>query len=89
MRKDLESIKAQLSEICKNEAMRLYRQARRMQKHGVNEAMVQKCRNEASELWNTGYPERILDDYYRFKVQFAFKETGDAKIQRDPEWDDC
>lgn len=89
MRKDLQEIRYQLKEICNKEAYRLWKQARRMQEHGVSDELVMKCKNEAFDLFNTGYPERILDDNYEFGVQFAFKETGNATIPRDPEWDDC
>lgn len=75
MRADLKDIKCQLVEICNKEALRLWRQARRMEAHGVSKEKVIKCREEADRLYNTGYPERVLDDYFSYKTEFAFKEV--------------
>lgn len=86
MRKDLQEIRCELQEICNKEAYRLWRQARRMRNHGVSAELVQKCSNEAFELFNTGYPERILEIDYEYKVQFAFKERGNAQIPKEPDW---
>lgn len=73
MRKDLQEIRYQLQEICEKEATKLFRQARRMEEHGVSIEVVERCRDEAMILHNTGYPERILDP---FNVgEFAFREV--------------
>ena len=72
MRKDLQEIRYQLQEICKNEANSLFRLARTMERHGVNAEMVARCREEALLLHNTGYPERILDPFKKW--EFAFNE---------------
>ena len=72
MRKDLQEIRWQLQEICKKEAYKLWRQARRMKEHGVSSDLVGRCGQEAFELYNTGYPERVLDPFKKW--EFAFNE---------------
>lgn len=73
MRKDLQEIRYQLQEIAEKEATRLYRQAWRMEAHGLPADSVTKCRDEARELHSMAYPERLLDP---FRVwNYAFKEV--------------
>ena len=71
MRKDLREIKYQLKEIAEKESMKLFRMARNLQKRGGSVETVSKIREEAFKLHNTGYPERLLDDF--IKWEFAFK----------------
>ena len=67
----MREIKARLEEISEKEAMKLYRMARRLQKHGGSSETVAKIREEASELHMNAYPERLLDPFKVWK--FAFK----------------
>lgn len=71
MTKEMREIKARLEEISEKEAMKLYRMARRLQKHGGSSETVAKIREEASELHMNAYPERLLDSFKVWK--FAFK----------------
>lgn len=71
MTKEMREIKARLEEISEKEAMKLYRMARRLQKHGGSSETVAKIREEASELHMNAYPERLLDPFKVWK--FAFK----------------
>ena len=71
MNKELRNIKNQLQEIAEKESIRLGRMSRRLQKHGGSLETIQAIRNEALELHNTAYPERLLDDFKVWK--FAFK----------------
>lgn len=65
-------IRNDLRELLNKEAMRLYRQARRMQSHKVKAEEVTKCREEANELYNTGYPERVLDPFKAWDYAFRY-----------------
>ena len=51
--------------------MKLFRMARRLEKHGGSPEMVNRIREEAFTLHNTGYPERLLDEF--IKWEFAFR----------------
>lgn len=72
MNKQLNEIRGQLEEIAEREAMKLFRMARRLKEHGGSEETVSAIRNEAFELHNTGYPERLIDPFKTWK--YAFKE---------------
>lgn len=70
----LDSIRYELIEIAEAEATKLFRMAWRAQKHGCNPETVEKIRSEARLLHMTGYPERLLDTFYRAKnFEYAFK----------------
>lgn len=71
MNKQLNEIREQLKEIAEHEAMKLFRMARRLKERGGTEETVSAIRNEAFELHNTGYPERLLDPFKTWK--YAFK----------------
>lgn len=71
MTREIIEITARLEEISEKEAMKLYRMARRLQKHGGNVETVRKIREEANELHLNYYPQNLLDP---FKVwEFAFR----------------
>lgn len=59
--KELRDIRADLLVLLEDEATRLYRLARRMEKHGVSAEKVRKCREEANEFHMCSYPERVID----------------------------
>ena len=60
MRADLRKIRSDLVEIAENEATKLYRLARKMQKMNCSAANIEKCREEARFLHMCAYPERLL-----------------------------
>ena len=69
--KRIGEIHAELCDIAEGEAMKLFRLARRCLKHGVSASIISDIRNEAFELHNTGYPERLLGPCKTWK--YAFK----------------
>lgn len=71
MNSELKNIKNQLKEISEKESMKLFRIARRLEKHGGSSETILEIRNEAFELHDTAYPERLIDDRKIWK--FAFK----------------
>lgn len=73
MRRDLEQIHYQLKDIAEQEATKLYRLAWRMQAHGCKAENIAKCREEASELHMTAYPERLVEWFYQYHWKYAFK----------------
>ena len=58
--KKLRKIREQLVEIAEQEATKLFRLARRAEAHGCSNEMVGAIREEAIEIYPTGYPERLL-----------------------------
>lgn len=71
-RQDLRDLWSQLQVICEAEATKLYRLAWKMQAHGCDPEHINKCREEASRLHMTAYPERILDETIRWDYAFKF-----------------
>lgn len=71
MTKEIREIRARLEEISEKEAMKLYRMARRLQKHGGSSETVAKIREEANELHMNHYPENLMNPFKVWK--FAFK----------------
>lgn len=71
MTKEIIEIRARLEEISEKEAMKLYRMARRLQKHGGSSETVEKIREEANELHMNHYPENLMNPFKVWK--FAFK----------------
>ena len=71
MTKEMREIKARLEEISEKEAMKLYRMARRLQKHGGSSETVARIREEANELHMNHYPENLMTPFKVWK--FAFK----------------
>lgn len=69
--KELMRIRERLKEIAENEAIKLFRLARRAKTHGCRNETIEEIRNEARELHMTGYPERLLDPFRTWK--YAFK----------------
>ena len=69
MRRDIRNIRYALCDIAEAEATKLYRLAWRMQEHGCDPTHIRKCREEASELHMTGYPERVITGTW----EYAFK----------------
>lgn len=72
MNKELRAIRNQLCEIAEKEATKLYRLAWRMEAHGCNPQNVRKCREEASQLHMTGYPERLINSFTTWEYAFKF-----------------
>lgn len=73
--KKLKEMREQLKQLAEAEAMKLWRIARRAQKHGCSAELVQKIREEANWLHTTGqaYPDRLLEWEFEYKFKFAFK----------------
>lgn len=73
--RELEEIRATLSEISEKEATKLYRLAWRMVAHNCDPEEIRKVREEARVLHMNPRPERLLDPfcgYERFKYAFKF-----------------
>lgn len=68
--KELRNVRDDLLELLEQESNRLYRLARRMEKHGVNIEKVRKCREEADEFHMCNYPERVLDPFRVWEYAF-------------------
>lgn len=89
--KELRSMRRHLEEIAENEATKLYRMARRALAHGCNLELVHEIREEAHQLHNTGYPERLLDPFITWK--YAFRAGSDMRcnvvVARDYDEDYC
>ena len=73
--KRLEQMKAELEVMAEREAIKLWRIARRAQKHGCSNELVQAIREEANWLYTTGqaYPDRLLDWKFEYEFKYAFK----------------
>lgn len=89
--KELRNLRQQLIEMCEAEATKLYRMARRALAHGCNLELVNEIREEAHQLHNTGYPERLLDPFITWK--YAFRAESDKRwdvvAERFCNEDDC
>lgn len=72
--KKLRKIREQLVEIAEQEATKLFRLARRAETHGCSNETVEAIREEARELYMTGYTEGLLDPCKIWK--FAFRQEG-------------
>ena len=72
--KKLRKIREQLVEIAEQEATKLFRLARRAETHGCSNETVEAIREEARDLYTTGYTERLLDPCKIWK--FAFRQEG-------------
>lgn len=70
----LREIREQLEEIAEQEATKLFRLARRAEVHGCSNETVETIREEARELYRTGYTERLLDPCKVWR--FAFRQEG-------------
>lgn len=68
MNKELRKIKNQLQDIAKAESMKLFRMARRLEKHGGSPETVNRIREEAFTLHNTGYPEKVIRRIYKMGI---------------------
>lgn len=78
MNKQLRDIRYQLKDMAEKEATQLFRLAWRAQRHGCKRETVEKIREEARWLHETGtaYPERLIDYDFEYKFQYAFKIGG-------------
>ena len=76
--KQLREIRRNLTDIARVESMKLFRLARRAEKHGCSEKLVAEIREEARCIWNTGdaAPERLLSWEFEYNFKFAFKTEG-------------
>lgn len=73
--KRLSEMKQELKAMAEAEAIKLWRLARRAEKHGVSSTTINAIREEGwfcnSTL--TTYPERILEWDFQYKMKYAFK----------------
>lgn len=78
MNKQLRDIRYQLRDMAEQEATQLFRLAWRAQSHGCKRETVEKIREEARWLHETGtaYPERLITYDFKHKFQYAFKIGG-------------
>lgn len=76
--KELEKIKQQLKIMSENEALRLFRLARRATAHECKPETVERIRNEAQWLHETAtaYPDRLLRWQFEREMKYAFKCEG-------------
>lgn len=77
MSKRFKDMRYELIEIAEKEATRLWRLARRAEKHGVSKEVINNIREEATMMYSTmrAYPERLLtiDCGYPIKFEYAFR----------------
>ena len=78
----LRKIRDELEEIARKEAKQLFRLAWRALRHGCKRETVEKIREEARWLCETGtaYPERLLDPFKTW--QYAFRQEGNNGISK-------
>lgn len=73
--KRLKSMRWELKNIAEKEAVKLWRLARKAEKHNVSNELIDKIREEASCIYiiRLAYPERLLERDFEYKFKFAFK----------------
>lgn len=71
----LQSMRFELADMAKAEAMKLWRLARRAEKKNCSLELVTAICEEANWLHTTGtaYPERILSWKFEYEFKYAFK----------------
>lgn len=76
--KEINEIRKQLREKAKKESQRLFRLARKADKHGCSGTLVEEIRNEARWLDTTAqaYPERVLCWDFEYEFKCAFRLGG-------------
>lgn len=76
--KELKAIRRKLEDMAEKEAIRLFRLARRAEKHGCRPGTVAKIREEAWWLnkEGTAYPDRLLRWQFEYEMKYAFKCEG-------------
>lgn len=76
--KELKAIRRKLKGMAEKEAVRLFRLARRAEKHGCRPKTVEKIREEARWLHETAtvYPDRLLRWQFEYEMKYAFKCEG-------------
>lgn len=76
--KQLREIRRNLTDIARVESMKLFRLARKAEKHGCSEKLVDEIRGEARWIWNIGdsSPEMLLSWEFVYRFKFAFKIEG-------------
>lgn len=74
-RQKLESIRQELIDMANEEAMFLFRMARKAEKHGCSCETVQKIREEARwcHTTATAYPDRLVYFKLEYDMKYAFK----------------
>ena len=79
--KELKAIRQQLKDMAEKEAIRLFRLARRAEKHGCRQGTVEKIREEAWWLHGaaTSYPDRLIHWKFEYEMKYAFKCEGYKK----------
>lgn len=75
MDKRLETMRNELKEMAIREAIKLWRLARRAEKHGVSKEVINDIREEGFIMNNTmtSYPDRLLEWNFKYKYKYAFK----------------
>lgn len=75
---EINNICETLREAARQEATKLWRLRRKAIEHGVSAALCDLLNTEAWDCFNNlyAYPERILDDNFMERYQFAFQMGG-------------
>lgn len=73
--KRLESMRWELKNMAEKEAIKLWRLARKAERHNVSNELIYKIREEATCMYitMTTYPDRLLERDFEYKFKFAFK----------------
>ena len=76
---ELKEIRYKLIEIAEQEAMKLFRLARRAKAHECKLETVEAIRNEARWLYETGtvYPDRLVYCGFEYDFKYAFRLGGE------------
>lgn len=75
MNKELREITQRLKEMAQKEAYKLWRLARKAQRHGCSAKLVEAIREEGTRLYNEmqTYPDRLVYWKTEYEFKYAFK----------------
>ena len=73
--KELQEIRNRLKEKAEREAIKLWRLARKAEKHGCSSKLVREIREEASWLHGTAtaYTDRLIYWNFEYEHKYAFR----------------
>lgn len=73
--KRIRTMRDELKIMAEQEATKLYRLARRAQKHECNQTTINQIRDEATWLNTTAtaYPDRLIHFDFEYRFKYAFR----------------
>lgn len=73
--KELQEIRYRLKEKAEREAYKLWRLARKAEKHGCSAELAREIREEARWLYDTAtaYPDRLIHWNFEYEHKYAFR----------------